>query len=162
MQSNLCDLLVNFGLLVPLQHAWANAVIICSGRGKRLLICWRGAKTYWLGVGKFPWEKTKDSFLVLAWMLFSVISRSAGCGFFFFFYGSMELYRFSMNNGSTNTRSLNSLTFVAVFSSRVAEGGSAAIVKLSGSSRSRIFDSFIRLSNFFFATFSTCFLFIEV
>lgn len=85
MQSNLCDLLVNFGLLVPLQHAWANAVIICSGRGKRLLICWRGAKTYWLGVGKFPWEKTKDSFLVLAWMLFSVISRSAGCGFFFFF-----------------------------------------------------------------------------
>lgn len=41
-------------------------------------------------------------------------------------------------------------------------GGRDAMVKLSGSSRSRIFDSFMRLSNFFFATFSACFLFIDV
>ena len=51
---------------------------------------------------------------------------------------------------------------MSVFSSCLPDEGRAAMVKLSGSSRSLIFDSFIRLSNFFFATFSTCFLFIEV
>lgn len=53
-------------------------------------------------------------------------------------------------------------TFMAVFPSRFPEGGSATMVKLSGSSRSRIFDSFISVSSFFFATFSTCFMLTEV
>lgn len=41
-------------------------------------------------------------------------------------------------------------------------GGRAAMVKLSGSSLSRILDSFIRLSSFFLAIFSTCFLLADV
>lgn len=41
-------------------------------------------------------------------------------------------------------------------------GGRAAMVKLSGSSLSLILDSFIRLSSFFFAMFSTCFLLADV
>lgn len=46
----------------------------------------------------------------------------------------------------------------SVLSEDFPEGGRAAMVKLSGSSRSLILDSFIRLSSFFLARFSTCFL----
>lgn len=57
---------------------------------------------------------------------------------------------------------LRSFTLEVVLCAAFPAGGSAVTVKLSGSSLSRIFDSFIRLSNFFLAMFSTCFLLADV
>lgn len=53
-------------------------------------------------------------------------------------------------------------TLEPVLSVGFPEGGRAAMVKLSGSSLSLILDSFIRLSSFFLAMFSTCFLLADV
>lgn len=57
---------------------------------------------------------------------------------------------------------LRYFTLELVLCATFPAGGSAAMVKLSGSSLSLIFDSFIRLSNFFLAMFSTCFLLADV
>lgn len=63
--------------------------------------------------------------------------------------------------GSTGTPRLL-FTLEPVLSEGVPAVERAAMVKLSGSSLSLIFDSFIRLSSFFLAMFSTCFLLADV
>lgn len=63
---------------------------------------------------------------------------------------------------STHQDSSSVFTLEPVLSVGFPVGGRPAMVKLSGSSRSRILDSFIRLSSFFLAIFSTCFLLADV